>query len=406
MDDSLDGDDAPASAWREDPFLDGVDDFSDEDQRVDHRGWRVDELAPPADDDGKGFIPGPASLETAGELEDDEAIGDGDDDDAEDELKALADLDATVRRSADVPRRAIPITVGAVRAAVQPLANALDLGARACLANGEAIREPAPISFRELATTGRGMVEAWAVAVQLAYVDCGVLEEEIDSDGGGGAFGLCSAVAAAPAFGQCDEAAPEDESFDGDETEGDGDGDDGPVASLAGHGEPGLPAAVADASHLSLSSAAHRMRFVQLPDAFTELYARLRDASGAGADDADPAICLLTGRVLNAGAKRAPGQPGNCTVHARRVNGDGVGVFFLVLKCAVLLVRGPHASYAPSIYVDDHGEEDVGLRRGAPLRLHRGRLEALEKLYASHGVAREVARLRAKSNRVIRDNYY
>ena len=62
--------------------------------------------------------------------------------------------------------------------------------------------------------------------------------------------------------------------------------------------------------------------------------------------------------------------------------------------------------YAPSIYVDDHGEEDVGLRRGAPLRLHRGRLEALEKLYASHGVAREVARLRAKSNRVIRDNYY
>mmetsp|Transcript_5383 Transcript_5383/g.15948 ORF Transcript_5383/g.15948 Transcript_5383/m.15948 type:complete len:127 (+) Transcript_5383:1490-1870(+) len=97
MDDSLDGDDAPASAWREDPFLDGVDDFSDEDQRVDHRGWRVDELAPPADDDGKGFIPGPASLETAGELEDDEAIGDGDDDDDDDD-----------RRRAPAPRRDDP----------------------------------------------------------------------------------------------------------------------------------------------------------------------------------------------------------------------------------------------------------------------------------------------------------
>ena len=114
---------------------------------------------------------------------------------------------------------------------------------------------------------------------------------------------------------------------------------------------------------------------------------------------------MLTGRVLHAGAKR-PGAPGNCTLHARRINGDGVGVFFLVLKCAVLLVRGPHASYAPSIYVDDHGEEDVGLRRGAPLRLHAGRVAALEALYNTHGVAREVARLRARSSRVIRDNYY
>ena len=67
-----------------------------------------------------------------------------------------------------------------------------------------------------------------------------------------------------------------------------------------------------------------------------------------------------------------------------------------MLKCAVLLVRGPHASYAPSIYVDDHGEEDVGLRRGAPLRLHAGRVAALEALYNTHGVAREVARLRAR----------
>ena len=31
---------------------------------------------------------------------------------------------------------------------------------------------------------------------------------------------------------------------------------------------------------------------------------------------------------------------------------------------------------------------------------------ALEALYNTHGVAREVARLRARSSRVIRDNYY
>ena len=128
-------------------------------------------------------------------------------------------------------------------------------------------------------------------------------------------------------------------------------------------------------SHLGLRTlqpSRRATRFVKLPESFTELYARLRDARGLGGDDVDhgAAVCLLTGRVLHAGAKR-PGAPGNCTLHARRINGDGVGVFFLVLKCAVLLVRGPHASYAPSIYVDDHGEEDVGLAAGRAFEITR-----------------------------------
>ena len=50
----------------------------------------------------------------------------------------------------------------------------------------------------------------------------------------------------------------------------------------------------------------------------------------------------------------------------------GVGVFFLVLKCAVLLCGAARVVRAV-IYVDDHGEDDVGLRRGAPWRLHAAR---------------------------------
>ena len=40
------------------------------------------------------------------------------------------------------------------------------------------------------------------------------------------------------------------------------------------------------------------------------------------------------------------------------------GLFFLVNKCTTVLLRGPHAAYTASPYVDEHGEEDSGLKRG------------------------------------------
>lgn len=109
-----------------------------------------------------------------------------------------------------------------------------------------------------------------------------------------------------------------------------------------------------------------------------------------------------------------------------------------------LLIRGPRAAYGPSPYVDAHGEEDPGLRRGKPLFLHarcerargggrcrsarprspraarrpaphgkpsaarpgRRRMAALEDLWLSHGVAAEIVRIRSTSERVIRNSYY
>ena len=109
--------------------------------------------------------------------------------------------------------------------------------------------------------------------------------------------------------------------------------------------------------------------------------------------------------MLRAARRARAGAPGECTLHARELGG-GVGVFFLVMKCVVLLVRGGHAAYWHSLYVDAHGEEDVGLRRGAPLALAPARVAALEQLWRAHGVAREVARIRGSSARVIRENHY
>lgn len=97
--------------------------------------------------------------------------------------------------------------------------------------------------------------------------------------------------------------------------------------------------------------------------------------------------------------------PGACTLHARKV-GSGSGIFFLVQKCKVLLMHNNKSAYSASLYVDEHGEEDPGLRRGRPLFLNEARYRALEVLWRQQGIPREVAQIRSTSDRVIRDNWY
>jgi hypothetical protein len=346
--------------------------------------------------------------------------------DSEEEIEGLRVLDRVCRSAAGLAPRSVVPSPSAVKEAVGPLALAIDVALEAC----SSTQEPLSISFALLSTPPYArLAECWCRSFRALYEGASRPPLKPPSAPSDEDDALClSTLDDDDSQARCFDASDGEISSDDTDDEqllhapilGDDDGvsgvGDAPtplLASLAGHAAPdasGRRHATWDVSHLGLRTlqpSRRATRFVKLPESFTELYARLRDARGLGGDDVDhgAAVCLLTGRVLHAGAKR-PGAPGNCTLHARRINGDGVGVFFLVLKCAVLLVRGPHASYAPSIYVDDHGEEDVGLRRGAPLRLHAGRVAALEALYNTHGVAREVARLRARSSRVIRDNYY
>ena len=124
----------------------------------------------------------------------------------------------------------------------------------------------------------------------------------------------------------------------------------------------------------------------------------------------DSAICLITGTILKAGLPRRYSRkhrrpPGACTLHARQI-GSGTGIFFLLQKCTVLLVHNKKSAYSASLFVDENGEEDTGLTRGRPLYLNNERYQALEHLWRSHGIPREVAQIRSTSDRVIRDNWY
>jgi len=160
---------------------------------------------------------------------------------------------------------------------------------------------------------------------------------------------------------------------------------------------------------------------IRLPHSFVELYGlvnRVKGRDNANAMDetddsttAETAICLLTGAIMRSGStrrnsiSRSARPPGACTVHARKT-GSGIGIFFLVQKCTVLLVHNNKSAYYASLYVDEHGEEDPGLRRGRPLFLKYVRYQALEALWRQHGIPREVAQIRSTSDRVIRDNWY
>ena len=180
-------------------------------------------------------------------------------------------------------------------------------------------------------------------------------------------------------------------------------------------------AIMSDLSHLGLTHHKHIPTFslIRLPKSFVELYNIVNKVKGrddpSGLDESEDhgasetAICLLTGTVMRSGSTRrgfrSSRPPGACTLHARK-HGSGTGIFFLVQKCTVLLMHNNKSAYSPSIYVDEHGEEDPGLRRGRPLFLNENRYRSLESLWRQQGIPREVAQIRSTSDRVIRDNWY
>ena len=84
----------------------------------------------------------------------------------------------------------------------------------------------------------------------------------------------------------------------------------------------------------------------------------------------------------------------------------GHGLFFLLHRTHTVLLRGPHAAYSISPYVDAHGEEDAGLRRGRPLYLDKERMRTLSRLWAAHSISGEVVRERALRDRVVREAFY
>ncbi|KAF4139503.1 ATP-dependent Clp protease adaptor protein ClpS [Phytophthora infestans] len=156
------------------------------------------------------------------------------------------------------------------------------------------------------------------------------------------------------------------------------------------------------ASMFILREVPTRPRLIDLPVQYDELYSEMAGRKCTRCEKApcDPGLCLICGEYLCCGdscctrAFMPHGPPvGECTRHAAECGG-GVGIVLLLEQCRIAIVGGSMAAYFPSPYVDAHGEEDIGLQRGRPLRLDMSRYRYLESLWLNHRIFTEVSRQR------------
>jgi len=152
---------------------------------------------------------------------------------------------------------------------------------------------------------------------------------------------------------------------------------------------------------------------IDLPSNFVDFFTAAQER---GLNN-EVAVCLVSGAVLLAGKKvknldlggnQGAVAVGECSYHAISQHG-GFGIYFLVKKSRVLLVDTRKQAFYPSLYVDEFGNEDVGLRRGKPLKLNVERHEELEGIWRRGDIAREVANRRQRVSHdttIIREGYY
>nr|CCA16021.1 conserved hypothetical protein [Albugo laibachii Nc14] len=143
-------------------------------------------------------------------------------------------------------------------------------------------------------------------------------------------------------------------------------------------------------------------QLVHLPIQYDKLYSQYMGQKCERCDKVptEAGLCLVCGQYLCCGDSccetpyMLDGPPvGECTRHAAECGG-GVGIVLLLDQCRVVIIAGSMAAYFPSPYVDAHGEEDIGLQRGRPLRLDMARYRHLDSLWVNHRIFSEVSRQR------------
>jgi hypothetical protein len=100
----------------------------------------------------------------------------------------------------------------------------------------------------------------------------------------------------------------------------------------------------------------------------------------------DAAFCLICGDLLCFKSKCSghATEHGVCSTHAEEEYA-GIGIFLLMRTTQVLLMRGNRVCTLPSIYLDQHGEEDYELRRNQKLYKSELRLNEVRRLWLTAG---------------------
>ncbi|KAJ1862510.1 E3 ubiquitin-protein ligase ubr1, partial [Coemansia sp. RSA 2703] len=133
---------------------------------------------------------------------------------------------------------------------------------------------------------------------------------------------------------------------------------------------------------------------VDLPDRFEVLFERSAKAfcPRCNGVPSDPALCLLCGGFVCAQSFCCEEDGiGECNMHMKTCGGT-VGVYLLVKKCGLLLLHHDNGCFMSAPYLDQHGEVDLGLKRGRPLFINRNRYDEMKKLVLTQKIPVFVAR--------------
>lgn len=144
----------------------------------------------------------------------------------------------------------------------------------------------------------------------------------------------------------------------------------------------------------------HPPSFVTLPQGFDELFQNLADKEWSTClkcknSPKKPALCLSCGELLCSGEDccHSAGQ-GELSTHTKKCSPSG-GAYLLIRECAIILINEGLAASHGSVYVDNHGETDIGLTRARPLFLSQDRLEEIRQAWIYSRIPTLVCRFRS-----------
>jgi hypothetical protein len=117
-----------------------------------------------------------------------------------------------------------------------------------------------------------------------------------------------------------------------------------------------------------------------LPEQYDSLFALSDGVAcfGCGSHSQNLALCLLCGALLCSEIDCMPVHMGAC--------GCEKGLFLVLRATTVLILRYGRYCYWGSPYLDDHGEEDIDIKRGRPLRLNKERYDELHRLWVQNAI--------------------
>ena len=110
------------------------------------------------------------------------------------------------------------------------------------------------------------------------------------------------------------------------------------------------------------------------------------------------------GAMLTYGILLVEDNPGDADLLTERLEDTPFVTFAVLRATTVLILRNGRYAYWGSPYLDDHGEEDIDIKRGRALRLNKERFDELHRLWVQ-GVIEHDSRVLSCTVREQRDEW-